>query len=249
MASLPEGDQDLQATTAQAGARDWDPGGLGMPQALGLAVLMVAAIVGFLLWAWLQSIPPAVPQAIQVTQATLTQLPKPTPPPPPKVIPPPKPLPAIIPKPAPVQSKIVVATKPPPPIRHIYKPIPHPVINHTPPPPVPVPVTQAPQPPAPPTSGIPVYGQQMYSIIQANQNVPPALAQLGVSGTAIIEIIVAPDGHVISAKIYKSSGIDIIDQTALQHAEQASLPAFNDQMPDTPHAFLIPIEIQPNPNQ
>jgi protein TonB len=83
----------------------------------------------------------------------------------------------------------------------------------------------------------------MYNIIQANQSVPPALAQLGVSGTAVIEITVAPDGHVISARVIKSSGVPLIDQTALQHAESAALPAFNDQMPNTPHQFIIPVEI------
>ena len=239
----------MQATTARAGARDWDPGGLGFPQATGLAVLLVAAIIGILLFSYLQSVPKPVPQAIQVTQAVLTQLPKPTPPPPPKVIPPPKPLPAIIPKPAPVQSKIVVATKPPPPIHHVYKPIPHPIINHTPPPPTPAPVTQAPQPPAPPTSGIPVYGQQIYQILQANQSVPPALAAAGVSGTAYITIVIAPDGHVILARIAKSSGIDLIDQTALQHAQSATYPPFNSEMPDATQAFTVPVEIQPDPNQ
>jgi protein TonB len=221
-----------------------------MPQALGLALLLVVAIIGGLVFAYVRSIPPAVPQAIQVTQAVLTQMPKPTPPPPPKVIPPPKPLPAIIPKPAPVQSKIVVATKPPPPIRHIYKPIPHPVINHTPPPPVPVPVTQAPQPPAPPpTSGIGPYGDQIADIVQANQDVPPALAAAGVSGTAVIAVEMAPNGHVITAKVYTSSGIALIDQTALQHAESATYPPFNDDMPQVPRWFTFPIEIQPDPNQ
>jgi len=234
----------VQAPTANALNSSWEPRGLGLPKAYGAAIALVVVIVLFCLLATEILAPKPVPQAIQVTEAVLTQLPRPTPPPP-KVVPPPKPVPAVIPKPVPVPSKIVVATKPPPP-RHVY--IPHPVINHT-PPPTPAPVTPAPQPPAPPTSGIPVYGQQMYNIIQANQNVPPALAELGVSGTAIIEITVNPDGMILSAKVYKSSGIPIIDATALDHAEHAQLPPFNDEMPDAPHEFLIPIEIQPNPNQ
>ncbi len=64
--------------------------------------------------------------------------------------------------------------------------------------------TPAPQPApqqaaAPRTDGVPVYGAQMHAILQANQNVPPALAQLCISGTAYVEITVAPDGHVIAA--------------------------------------------------
>jgi len=232
----------LATVAARGGRGDWDDG-LGLPAATLASILLVVAIVTFCIWVSVGIPPTPKPQVIQVTQATLTQLPKPTPPPPPKVVPPPKPLPAIIPKPAPVQSKIVVATKPPPPIHHVYKPIPRPIINHTPPPPTPAPVSQAPQPPAPPTSGIPIYGSQMHDIIQANQDVPPALAQLGVSGTAVIEITVAPDGHVISARVEKSSGITLIDQTALQHAMEAHLPPFNGEMPGAPQSFVIPVEI------
>jgi protein TonB len=235
----------LEATTADGEFRSWQPPELGLGKAAIAAILLVALIIGFCYFAAISMAPKPVPAAIQVTQATLTQLPKPTPPPPPKVIPPPKPVPAVIPKPAPVQSKIVVAVKPPPPIHHVYKPVPHPIINHTPPPPTPAPVSQAPQPPAPPTSGIPIYGSQMHDIIQSNQDVPPALAALGVSGTAVIRIVVAPDGHVISASIARSSGITLIDQTALDHALHASLPPFNAEMPGSSQTFLVPIEIIP----
>jgi len=224
----------------------WEPREFGFVQALLVSIVLVGAIIGFCFFVSTELGPKPVPESIQVTQATLTQLPKPTPPPPPKVVPPPKPVPAVIPKPAPVASKIVVATKPPPPVHHVFKPVPHPVINHTPPPPTPAPVSQAPQPPAAaPTSGIPIYGQQMYSIISANQNVPPALASLGVSGTAVVRIMVDSSGHVLSAKIVKSSGIPLIDQVALEHAKDAQLPPFNNEMPSAPRPFDIPIEISP----
>jgi protein TonB len=239
-------DADVQVASGGVNFPTWEPRALGLPKAIALAVLLVAAIIIFCIWTSVGLPPYPQPQTIQVTEATLTQLPQPTPPPPPKVVPPPKPLPAVIPKPAPVQSKIVVATKPPPPIHHIYKPIPHPVINHTPPPPTPAPVSQAPQPPAAePTSGIGPYGSAMHDIIQANQNVPPALAQLGLSGTAVVHIVVGPDGHVISATIAQSSGNGLVDQTALDHARNATFPAYNNEMPDKPLGFDIPIEIQP----
>jgi TonB family protein len=161
------------------------------------------------------------------------------------VVPPPKPIPAVIPKPPPVQSKIVVATKPPPRIH--YTPVPHPVINHQPPPPTPVPVTPAPQPvaPAPPTSGVPIYGNTIHDIIQADQNVPPALAATGVSGTVVLSITIAPDGHVISDRVVTSSGVPLIDQTALANVLQQSFPPFNNEMPDAPYTFTIPYEISP----
>lgn len=235
----------MQASTADTVFHDWEPREFGLPWAILVAIVLVGAIMGLCYYISTAFGPKAPMQVIQVTQATLTQLPKPTPPPPPKVVPPPKPIPAVIPKPPPVASKIVVATKPPPPVIHHYKPIPHPVINHTPPPPTPAPVSQAPQPAAAPTSGVPVYGNQMYNIIQANQNVPPALAQLGISGTAVIEIEVSPSGDVVSARVYKSSGVPLIDQTALEHAKDAHLPPFNDEMPQQTRAFLIPIQISP----
>jgi len=97
-----------------------------------------------------------------------------------------------------------------------------------------------------PTSGIPIYGDTVYSIIQANQNVPEVLSEMGASGTAVIEIVVAPNGKVLSARVVKSSGVPIIDGTALEHARDARLPPFNSDMPDQPHAFLIPIQIQPS---
>ncbi len=227
----------------------WQPDELGLPKATMLALLLVALIAGFCIVTMVVLHPPVQPAVIQITQAQLTTLPRPTPPPPPKVIPPPKPLPAVIPKPPPVQSRIVVATKPPPPIRHIYKPVPHPVINHTPPPPTPVPVSPMPSPPAVRTDGVPIYGAQMKSIIEANHDVPQALAQLGLSGEVLVSVVVAPDGHVVSASVVHSSGNPLIDQTALDHTLHASFAAFNADMPDVNTTFVLHIDVAPDPSQ
>ncbi len=239
----------------------WQPDELGLPKATALALLLVALIGGFCIVTMVILRPPVQPVVVQITQAQLTTLPQPTPPPPPKVIPPPKPLPAVIPKPPPVQSRIVVATKPPPPVRHVYKPVPHPVVNHLtakplakPLPPVPqapaAPATPAPAPAAPAarTDGIPIYGAQMRSIIEANHNVPQALAQLGLSGEVVVSVVVAPDGHVISASVVHSSGNPLIDQTAVQHTLEASFAAFNADMPAVNTTFVLHIDVQPDPN-
>ncbi len=233
------------ASTASEIFPSWTPKEMGFPKAAGLSVLLVVIIAAFFYWASTALAPKPQPAVIQITQAQLVQLPKPTPPPPPKVIPPPKPLPAIIPKPIPVPSKIVVATKPPPPIRHIYKPVPHPVVTHQPPPPTPVTQPAPPQAAAPPTSGEPIYGQEMHTILQQNQDVPQALAQLGISGTAIVQITMAPDGHVISAKIVRSGGNPLIDKTALQHVMVAKFPPFNAEMPSSTLSFEVPVNISP----
>ncbi len=223
----------------------WQPEELGVTRAAGLSILLVVVIVSFCVWTSTAWGPKPQPPVIQITQAQEVQLPAPTPPPPPpKVIPPPKPLPALIPKPMAVPSKIVVATKPPPP-RHVYKPIPHPVAPH---PPAPVVTHQppAPQAAAPRTDGEPIYGSEMHNILEANQSVPPALAQLGISGTAVVHIMVAPDGHVVSARIITSGGNPLIDQTALDHALHAKFAAFNANMPNQILGFDIPIDIEPD---
>jgi periplasmic protein TonB len=237
--------------TGANGFPSWEPRELGLPRATLVAILLAAAITIFCVLVSTAFRQKPVPQAMQVT---LTQLPQPAPPPTPKVMLPSKPVPEVIPKPPPVPSHIAVAIKPPS-VRHISKPVPHRVIRHT-PPPVRIPARMSKAPPrppapvraAPPTSGIPSYGEQIYAIIEANQNVPFALAQMGASGTAVIEIEVAPDGRVISARVYKSSGVPLIDATALDHARDAHLPPFNDEMPNQPHAFLVPIAIQPSAN-
>jgi protein TonB len=248
--------------TGNNGLPSWEARELGLPRATLVALLLVAGITTFCVWISMTSGQKSVSQAMQVT---LTSLPQPAPPPTPNVTPPSKPVPKVIPKPPPVPSHIAVATKAPS-VRDISKRVLHPVIRHTPPrerspasvnkapPPTsaPVraapPVVEAPSAPAAPTGGIQSYAGQMYTIIEANQNVPFVLAQMGATGTAVIEIEVAPDGRVISARVYKSSGIPLIDATALDHARNAHLPPFNDEMPNQPHAFLVPIEIQPSSN-
>ncbi len=227
----------------------WQPKELGMPKATGIALLLAALIAGFIFYAIYILTPPKQPEVIQITQAQLTTLPQPTPPPPPppKVVPPPKPLPVTIPKPPPIPSKIVVATKPPPPVHHFIKPIPKPIphVEQPTPPPVtpPPPAAAPPSPPAVQTAGIGPYGSAMHAIIQANQSVPPALAQLGVSGTAIVKVTVSPDGHVVSAEIIKSSGVPLIDSTALDHVRNASFPPFTSNMPDQTLSYTVPVEI------
>ena len=265
----------MQASSADPVFREWEPRELGLAWASLLAVLLAGAIMAFCYFVSTALGPKPQMQVIQVTQVTLAELPSPPPVtelPPPLPPPPPKPMPVVIPPPPPVASKIVVPAKPPvvhpvpkpmpvvipppPPLPEVVsKPGRHPRVSPVPPPRT-APVSSVPKPVAPPApaiapkpvapvSGIPVYGSRVYSIIQANQNVPPVLAQLGLSGTAVIGITVAPDGHVVAARVVKSSGVPLVDQTALEHARDAALPPFNDEMPQQPSTFLIPIEISP----
>jgi len=248
----------LQTTTGNNGQPNWEPRELGLPRATLVAILLAGVVISFCVWISLPSGQKSVSQAMRVT---LTELPQPAPPPMPKAPLPSKPVPNVIPKPPPVPSHIAVATQPPS-VRYISKRVRHPVIRHMPsrerssapvnkaPPPISAPVRAAPvaAAPAAPTRGIQSYAAQMYTIIEADQTVPFILAQMGATGTAVIEIEVAPDGQVISAHVAKSSGIPLIDATALNHARNAHLPPFNDEMLDQPHAFLVLINIQPSRN-
>ncbi len=71
------------------------------------------------------------------------------------------------------------------------------------------------------------------------------MAQLGVSGTAIVQITVAPDGHVISAKVVRTGGNALIDQTAYAHAMAAKFPPFSADMPSSSLTFDVPVDIEP----
>jgi periplasmic protein TonB len=259
----------VKSTSAEDEFPSWEPRELGLPRALVIAIFLVAAITAACVWISTSLGPKSAPASIQAMRVTLAQLPQPAPPAPvvppqpippppplpPQPVPPPKPMPAVIPKP-PVPSPVPVATRelppPPPPVPHVYKPVPHPLYRR---PPVQPPAAHpafapavpraAPTAPVVPTRGIPIYGERVYEVIQANQNVPEVLSEMGLSGTAVIEIMVAPSGTILSARVYKSSGVPIIDATALAHARDAKLPPFNNEMPDQPHAFLVPIKIQP----
>jgi protein TonB len=222
----------------------WNPKELGMTKATAASVALVMLIAAFCYWATVILAPKPQPQPIQVTMARLVQLtplPKPAAPKPAKIIPPPRPVPAVFPKPILAPGKIAVA-KPPPSPRHAHKPAPQPAVQHA--PAQPVSAIHQPPPVPPPFSAIRAYDRQIYAVLQANQNVPPALAALGASGSVLLRIIVAPDGHVVSATAIKSSGVSLIDQTALSHALAAHFGPFTPGMPSTPCTFTVPVEIQ-----
>jgi protein TonB len=223
----------------------WNPKELGMTKATAASVALVMLIATFCYWATVVLAPKPQPQPIEVTMARLVQLtplPKPASPKPPKIIPPPRPAPAVIPELVPAPGKIAMA-KPRLPVRHAYRRTPQPAVQHAPAQPVPA-IHKPPPASSPPVSAIRAYDRQIYEILQANQNVPPALAALGASGSVLLRIIVAPDGHVVSATTIKSSGVSLIDQTALSHALAAHFGPFMPGMPSTPCTFTVPVEIE-----
>jgi TonB family protein len=82
--------------------------------------------------------------------------------------------------------------------------------------------------------------------LQQTVSIPPAVAATHVSGTTFIEILVKPNGEEISAKIYRSSGIPIIDQIAFSSVTQAIFPPFPPALGSQPRNFIIPVTVRPS---
>ncbi len=226
----------------------WEAPELGMVRATAASVVLSVAIVIAII-----SLVPARHHAPPplVTHARMVTLPPP-PPPPPEIVQPPEPLqpPPITPPPeAPAPAKIQIQKPPPKPVKRVVR---HPPQHHVvPQPPPPQPQIQAPRvtnppPPTAPaeqTSGIPGYRAALHDEIQNNVEVPPAIQQLGLSGTTYVAFTITPQGALANARVSRSSGNPLIDQAALAAVRHTSYHAFTVNMPTRPLPFDVPIEI------
>ena len=225
----------------------WEAPELGMVRAtaasLVLSFLIVVAIIA-LVPARHRPPPPLV------THARMVTLPPP-PPPPPEVVQPPEPLqpPPIPPPPeTPAPARIQV---PKPPLKPVRRVIRHPIQHHVEPQPQPPqPQIQAPRvtnpPPAAPvqnSSGVGPYARALHGEIEANVEVPAAIEQLGLSGTAVVTFMITPQGALVNARVARSSGNPLIDQAALAAVRRTSYHAFTSNMPTQALPFTVPIEI------
>ncbi|MGI3776386.1 MAG: energy transducer TonB [Janthinobacterium lividum] len=253
---------------ANQGYQGWQPDEFGMGRATAVSLLLVGTMIGGLAMLANGHVetpppPPMQVQMIQLPPEQLAQAPTPPTPPPPQPdvdTPPPPPL-ALAPPPALPPSRIEIP-KPPPP-KPVAKPIAKP--RPTPPPPVArsVPTTDAapsavtsnapPVANAPPaaapvdaSSGIGPYRAGLHNLIESHVEVGPQIAALGVSGTAIIEAVIAPDGHLISARVARSSGNGLIDKAALAAVQRGGFRPFGNHMPAAPITISVPIEISPS---
>ncbi len=259
----------MRVVAPNQGYLGWQPDEFGMGRATAVSLLLVGTMIGGL--ALLASRheetplpPPMQVQMIQLPPEQLAQAPTPPTPPPPQPdvdTPPPPPL-ALAPPPALPPSRIEIP-KPPPP-KPVAKPVPprptppRPQVARTVPnvetPPSAVtsnapPVVNAPPPAAAPvdsSSGIGPYRAGLHNLIESHVEVGPQIAALGVSGTAIIEAVIAPDGHLISAHVARSSGNGLIDKAALAAVERGGFRPFGNHMPAAPITISVPIEISPS---
>ena len=224
---------------------------------LGLIRATVGAvIVTLLLGAAIIELAPGRPKPppITVTRAQIVTLPPP-PPPPPEVVQPPTPLeapPIAPPPPAPAPARVQVQKPPPKPVHRVIRHPPRHVVPRpdTPPPPPETPTAppvERPPPPAPAqvTSGVGPYASGLHDEVENNVDIPPAIQQLGVSGTAVIRFTILPNGRLSGASVVRSSGNPLIDQAALAAVRRTSYRAFTSNMPSSPLSFSVPIEIAP----
>lgn len=186
--------------------------------------------------------------------------PEPPPPePPPLELPPPEPPPPVeIPK-APLAPKPEVALPPPKP-KPVPKPRPKPVVKKVepappappaPPPPAPVPVQAAPAPPAPPPPAAPVgpppdvvaaWTSRLMTHLQRFKRYPVAARMRNEQGTVYVRFRMDRSGNVLSARIERASGHQLLDSEATALLERAApLPALPPEMPEAVIERVLPI--------
>lgn len=98
--------------------------------------------------------------------------------------------------------------------------------------------------PADVSSGLGPYGAGLHRQIERNILADRRVTQLGVSGTAVIEATIAPDGRVVSARLARSSGTRGIDEAALGAVQRGGFPPFGPHMPAGPITMNVPIGVE-----
>lgn len=245
-----------EGATANGAVPSWRPDELGLPRATAAGLALVGLIAAGALYAarhlprYRTPITPATtvhlvrlapplplpPQPVQPPPPPLPAPPPPVPPPPqpqPKPLPPP-PAPSPMPPPKPLPN---VVHHPPPPRP---APKPHP-IAHPAPRPAPPPPPKTKPPPPQPAFDFAQYAASLRGPLQREVHVTQTMRMLGVRGIAFIEFTLAPDGRLLSARLYRSSGNPLIDRAALDAVRQHHFPPFPGAADKT---FAVPIQIR-----
>ena len=185
-----------------------------------------------------QLAPPIQPETIEPEPAPPAPEPEPEPPKPkpipkPQPKPEPKPLPVPQPKPLPEIEPAPMSEEPAPIETPEPQPVPPPVMNAAPsetePPPF---TTPPPPPPAPPEPRGPTqqdldaardrYGSLLAREIAKHKRYPRIAQMRGWQGEATIELQLDGSGKILSSKIKKPSGYEVLDKQALEMVERAT---------------------------
>lgn len=239
----------LEGATPNGILPPWEPDELGLTRA-SIASVVLMGLVSAVAWFGAEHLPkrhvPIVPTTI-VHLVTLAKPPLPLPmppqvvqPPPPQPLPkppPPIPAPSPIPPPKPVPRPVIHHPPPPPPVhRPVHKP--RPIVH---PKPRPVPKPQPKPPPPQPAFNFRSYAAALRGPLQREVPISQAIRMLGLHGTAYVEFTLAPSGHLVAAKIYRSSGNALINKAALDTVLHHRFPPFPGGQDKT---FALPIEIE-----
>ncbi len=235
---------DEVTLTGPAGRFGSAPDGFGRALLLAAGIELIALAALFLAPKPEPVVAPSVVQ-LQVLAPAPVPVAKPPPPKPPPPMPKPTPAPPLpmtppLPIPPPPAPSHHVAT------RHIIR---H--VVHSPPPP-PQPIPPVPEPPAPVTAAPPIspiaqesamsrYTGMVRAIVLGNLVVPQQLIDSGLDGDCVLQFTLAPDGTILSVTVLTPSGLQTVNEAAVEALRSSRLPAFLPDMPPGPHIFTLPV--------
>lgn len=215
----------------QESSSHW-PRALRNSRTLGLAILIEAVLIAAVILLVAQATrrePAPPPKRIAVEEVAL-----------------PTPVPA-----APKMARTQVAhpsAAQPEPLSPIAVPTeaPIPGLRHLIPPPSLVP------PPAPQASGtskaslLARYIAELHAAIQSGLQVPGMVRAMRLSGIATVVFELTPAGHLLWARLSRSSGVPMIDQAALAKVKATEYPPFPAKLPQRDTTFKIKVRLQTN---
>jgi protein TonB len=151
--------------------------------------------------------------------------------------------PMLIPLPEPPPVLVLQPPKPPLPKPVPPKPAPPAVAAPPPLPPAPAAPAAPASPAAAPRRAVadPRYIDRLAAAIERERDYPVASRRRGEQGRVTLNIVIAANGHLISAEIVGSSGFDALDKAALGMVRRANLPPLGPQFGAESASFTIPI--------
>jgi len=206
------------------------------------------------------AVAPALPAVQEAAPQPVAPLPVPEPPPsvePPPPEPPPQPEPPMIPPPNPAVALPEPPLPPPPPAPK--RPPPRPAVRPPPPrpaqanpsPPAPqAPASSAAPAPAPPTasaappssSAVPGWRSELVGRLQRAKRYPDTARARDEQGAAAVTFTIDRSGHVLSARLVRSSGSPSLDEEAVEMVRRADpLPPMPSELPGSTLTLTVPV--------
>jgi len=87
------------------------------------------------------------------------------------------------------------------------------------------------------------YTGMVRAIVLGNLVVPQQLIDSGLDGDCVLQFTLAPDGTILSVTLLTPSGMQSVNDAALDALRSSRLPAFLPDMPAGPHVFTLPVHV------